>query len=184
MDRKEIYKAMELEKIMMYDEFRTKLDTLELDELEARWIGILELDKEHQVQKHRADWLAMFMWNSTALTVGLAEVARRKEEQRRAEIRRAEAEQKRREDAIYKELSRKKLKFWHASSKHDKESIVRNFFQQSDEFAIEYVRENYQKKLDRIDDQVVLMWFRPFIPPFSLAEEPDMRSMPVIQAAA
>lgn len=183
MDRKEIYKAMELEKIMMYDEFRTKLDTLELDELEARWIGILELDKEHQVQKHRADWLAMFMWNSTALTVGLAEVARRQEEQRRAEIRRAEAEQKRREEEIYNKLSKKKLEFWHASSLYDKKCIIKAFFQQSDEFAREYVRENYQKKLDSMEDMAVLMWFRQFIPPFSLAEVPIDTSIPIAAAA-
>ncbi len=183
MNREEIYKAMELEKIIMYDEFRAKLDNLELDELEARWVGILELDKEHQVQKHRADWLAMFMWNSTALTVGLAEVARRQEEQRRAEIRRAEAEQKRREEEIYKELSKRKLKFWHASSKHDKESIIKNFFQQSDEFAREYVCENYQKRLGRMEDQAVLMWFWKFIPPFSLVEEPVISSIITAQAA-
>ncbi len=183
MDREEIYKAMELEKIIMYDEFRAKLDTLELDELEARWIGILELDKEHLVQKHRADWLAMFMWNSTALTVGLAEVARRQEEQRKAEIRRAEAEQKRREEEIYKELSKRKLKFWHASSKHDKESIIKNFFQQSDEFAREYVCENYQKRLGSMEDQAVLMWFWKFIPPFSLVEEPVISSIITAQAA-
>ena len=76
MDREEIYRAMELEKIIMYDEFRVKLDKLSEEELAARWIGILALDKEHQVKKHRADWLAMFLWNSTALTVGLAEIRR------------------------------------------------------------------------------------------------------------
>ena len=44
MNREEIYRAMELEKIIMYDEFRAKLDKLELNELEARWTGVLELD--------------------------------------------------------------------------------------------------------------------------------------------
>lgn len=39
MNRAEIYKAMELEKIIMYDEFRAKLDSLELDELEAAGSG-------------------------------------------------------------------------------------------------------------------------------------------------
>ena len=51
MNREEIYRAMELEKIIMYDEFRAKLDKLELNELEARWTGVLELDKEHQMTK-------------------------------------------------------------------------------------------------------------------------------------
>lgn len=171
MDREEIYRAMELEKIIMYDEFRVKLDKLSEEELAARWIGILALDKEHQVKKHRADWLAMFLWNSTALTVGLAEIARKKEEQRRAEIRRAETEQKRREEKIYNELSKRKLEFWHASSLYDKECIIKAFFQQSDEFAREYVQKNYQKQLEHMEDQAVLMWFRPFIPPFSISEE-------------
>ena len=94
MTRQEIYKAMELEKIIMYDEFRAKLNKLPQEELEARWIGILELDKEHKIKKHRADWLAMFMWNSTALTVGEGEIARRKEEQRRKAILYTEEEQK------------------------------------------------------------------------------------------
>ena len=183
MNRAEIYKAMELEKIIMYDEFRAKLDSLDLDELEARWIGIQELDQEHQVQKHRADWLAMFMWNSTALTVGLAEIARRKEEQRRSEIRRAEAERKRREDEIRQKLSNLKLKFWHTSSLHDKKSIVKNFLLQSDEFAREYVTETYRKKLDSMEDQAVLMWFWQFIPPFSLAEEPHIAAIPTAKAA-
>ena len=182
MNREEIYRAMELEKIIMYDEFRAKLDKLELNELEARWTGVLELDKEHQMTKRRADWLAMVMWNSTAFTVGEAEIARRREEQRRAEIRRVEAEQKRREEKIYKELSKRKLEFWHASSLHDKKCIIKTFFQQSDEFAREYVSENYQKWLGSMEDQAVLMWFWRFIPPFSLVEEPVISSIITAQA--
>ena len=183
MTRQEIYKAMELEKIIMYDEFRAKLNKLPQEELEARWIGILELDKEHKIKKHRADWLAMFMWNSTALTVGEAEIARRKEEQRRKEILKTEEEQKRKEKEIYQILSKRKLEFWHSSSRHDKECIIHNFFQQSDSFAREYVREDYLHKLEYMEDQAVLMWFWRLLPPFSVPEKTVQPQNSTSQAA-
>ena len=173
MTRQELYRAMEHEKIIMYDEFLAHLERTPLAELTARWTGVLELAKEHEPQKHRADWLSMFMWNSTALTVGEDELARRETERKREKARRAEAERKRKEVETHRELSRKKLSFWHICSAQDRKRLVLNLLPKTDEFYQEYVREHYLTNLGGMSDRMVLFWFWHALPPFSLsAEEP------------
>ena len=48
MTRHELYKAMEQEKIIMYDTFFARLERTPLPELVTRWIGILILDREYR----------------------------------------------------------------------------------------------------------------------------------------
>ena len=93
MTRHELYKAMEQEKIIMYDTFFARLERTPLPELMTRWIGILILDREYRIGTHRAEWLATVMWNSAALTVGEAELARRESERQKETERQAKAEQ-------------------------------------------------------------------------------------------
>ena len=171
MTRQELYKAMEHEKIIMYDEFLAHLNRMPLSELVARWAGVLELAKEHQVRKNRADWLAMFLWNSTALTVGEDELARRERERKLEAIRKANAERKLREEDIRQKLSGKKLSFWRLCSKSDRKRLVENFLPGCDEFYREYVREHYLADLDAMNDPLVLLWFWNALPPFSLSDE-------------
>lgn len=168
MTRQELYRAMEHEKIIMYDEFLAHLERTPLSELTARWAGVLELAKEHEPRKHRADWLSMFMWNSTALTVGEDELARRENERKREEARRAEAEQKRKEEEIRKKLSAQKLSFWHICSALDRKRLVLNYLPQTDDFYQEYVREHYLSDLNAMNDRTVLLWFWHALPPFSI----------------
>ena len=53
MIREQIYKKMEQEKLIMSDRFRRRLDQTGLAELTARWIGVLDLVKEHDVAQQR-----------------------------------------------------------------------------------------------------------------------------------
>ncbi len=168
MTRQELYKAMEHEKIIMYDEFLAHLERTPLLELVTRWFGVLELAKEHNPQKHRADWLAMFMWNSTALTVGEDVLARREAERQRAEARRAEAEQKRQAEEIQQKLSEQKLSFWHMCSECDRKRLVLNYLPQTNDFYQEYVRGHYLPDLGAMSDRMVMLWFWNLLPPFSL----------------
>ena len=171
MTRKELYKAMEREKIILYDEFLAHLERTPLSELAARWAGVLELAKEHQTRKNRADWLAMFLWNSTAWTVGEEELARREAERKREAERRAEAERKRQEEEIHRILTEKKLSFWHLCSETDRKQRVEIFLPQCDEFYRKYVRAHYLADLGGMPDRMVLLWFWNALPPFSLSEK-------------
>ncbi|MDD5598075.1 MAG: hypothetical protein PHV82_09025 [Victivallaceae bacterium] len=168
MTRQELYKAMELEKIILYDEFVSHLKRTPFPELAARWAGVLELAKENQVAKNRADWLAMFMWNSTALTVGEKILAERKESRRREVARKAEAERKMRETEIDEKLSHRKLIFWKHCSEYDRRQLVKNYLPNTDNFYQEYVRENYLDHLNDMSDRMALLWFWNALPPFSL----------------
>lgn len=168
MTREELYKAMEHEKIIMYDEFLAHLERTPLTELVARWVGVLELAKEHEPRKKRADWLSMFMWNSTALTVGEDELERRENERKREAARRDEEEKKRNEEKINAALSVKKLAFWRFCSTKDRKQLVENFLPGCDDFYQEYVREHYLPDLGAMTDRMVLLWFWNALPPFSL----------------
>jgi homoserine trans-succinylase len=156
----------------MYDKFVSHLNRTPLSELAARWVGVLELAKEHEVAKNRADWLAMFMWNSTALTVGDKELAERKEARRREAVRKAEVEQKHQEAEIYKKLSCRKLIFWKHCSEYDRRQLVKNYLPNTDDFYQQYVSENYLDHLNDISDHTALLWFWNALPPFSLESLP------------
>ncbi|MFA6715819.1 MAG: hypothetical protein WC082_12375 [Victivallales bacterium] len=181
MTRQELYKAMECEKIIMYDEFASHLNRTPLSELTARWAGVLELVKEHKPQKKRADWLAMFMWNSTALTVGERVLTEREEARCREAARKAEAKRKMRETEINEKLSRRKLIFWKHCSEHDRRQLVENYLPNTDDFYQEYVRENYLDHLNDMSDRMTLLWFWNALPPFSLESLPF--KMPEAKAA-
>lgn len=167
MNREELYKAMEHRKIIMYDEFVARLERTPWEELEARWTGALELEKEHHPSKNNADWLSMVMWNSTALTVGLDELARRAEEHRKT-LARQEAEQRKKAEAELNErLSRQKLIFWKRLIPVDRRKLVESFMKTQDEFYQEYVRQNYLDHLETMTDRMVTLWFWYALPPFS-----------------
>lgn len=168
MTRQELYKAMEHEKIILYHEFLAHLERTPLAELVARWAGVLELAKAHDVQKRRADWLVMSMWSSTALTVGEDELVRRANKRKRDTSRRIEAELKCREEKIQAILSGKKLAFWRLCSAKDRKTLVENFLPGCDEFYQKYVREHYLADLGGMTDRVVLLWFWNALPPFSI----------------
>lgn len=170
MTRQELYKAMEHEKIIMYEEFLAHLNRTPLAELVARWAGVLELAKEHEIRRNRADWIAMFFWNSTSLTVGEDELIRRMEARKRESQKREAEERKRKEQLIHDKLSTKKLRCWRFMSSADRKRLVEEFLPQTDEFYQEYVREHYLRKLDFMDDRTLLAWFWDAIPPFSLQE--------------
>lgn len=172
MTRRELYNAMEHEKIILYDQFLAHLERTPLSELAARWVGVLELAKEHNPQKHRADWLAMFLWNSAALTVGETELARREAERKREETRRVEAERKRQEEEIRQKLSMEKLSFWRMCTERDRKHLVLNFLPTCDGFYQEYVRKHYLSDLCVMNDRTVLLWFWNALPPFSANTPP------------
>lgn len=167
MTRQELYKAMEQEKIIMVDEFIAHLERTPLAELAARWAGVLELAKEHEPRKRRADWLAMTMWNSTSLTVGEDELARREAGRKREEARRAEKERQRREAEIEENLSRRKLLFWRRCTPFERRQLVENHLPYTNDFCQKFVRENYLEALDAMTEKMVLLWFWHAIPPFS-----------------
>jgi hypothetical protein len=181
MTRQELYKAMESEKIIMYDKFVSHLNRTPLLELAARWAGVLELAKEHEVAKNRADWLAMFMWNSTALTVGEKILAGKKEARRLEAARKAEWECKQREAEIHEKLSHRKLIFWKHCSEYDRRQLVKNYLPNTDDFYQEYIRENYLDHLNDMSDRMALLWFWNALPPFSLESLPFEK--PVARAA-
>lgn len=170
MTRTELYKAMEHEKIIMYDEFLARLNRTPLLELVTRWAGVLELAKAHEIRKRRPDWLAMTMWNSTSLTVGEDELARRAEERRKEAARREEAERKRREQEINDKLSAKKMAYWKQLSSAERRKMIEDYLPQANDFFREYVTENYLKVLDTMSERMVLLWFWSAIPPFTLEE--------------
>jgi len=172
MTRQELYKAMESEKIIMYDKFVSHLNRTPLPELAVRWTGVLELAKEHEVAKNRADWLTMFMWNSTALTVGEKVLAEREEARLHEMARKAEAERKQRETEINEKLSWRKLIFWKHCSEYDRRQLVKNYLPNTDDFYQEYVRENYLDHLNDMSDRMALLWFWNALPPFSLESLP------------
>ena len=172
MTRQELYKALEGEKIIMYDKFVSHLNRTPLPELAARWTGVLELAKEHEIAKNRADWLAMFMWNSSALTVGEKVLAEREEARLHEMARKAEAERKQREAEIHEKLSRRKLIFWKHCSEYDRRQLVKNYLPNTDDFYQEYVRENYLDHLNDMSDRMALLWFWNVLPPFSLESLP------------
>ncbi len=180
MTRQELYKAMEGEKIIMYDEFVSHLNSTSFFELAARWAGVLELAKEHEIAKNRADWLAMFMWNSTAFTIGEKILAKRKEAYHREAARKAEAEREQRKTEIHKKLFRRKLVFWKHCSEYDRRQLVKNYLPNTDDFYQEYVRKNYLDNLNDMSDNMALLWFWNALPPFSLEslqfETPDAKA--------
>ena len=171
MTREELYKAMEHEKIILYDEFLAHLERTPLPELVTRWTGVSALEKEYKPCKNRPDWLAMFLWNSTALTVGEDELVRRETERKREGVRKAEAERKRKEEEEERILTGKKLSFWHLCSERDRRQLVMNLLPKCDEFYQEYVRQHYLGNLRTMNDRMVLLWFWNALPPFSIFEE-------------
>lgn len=167
MNREALYKAMEHRRIIMYDEFVAHLERTPLQELEARWTGALELEKEHRPGKNKADWLSMVMWNSTALTVGQDELERR-ETERKKMLARQEAEQHQKAEAeLHERLSRQKLIFWKRLIPTDRKKLVESFLPTQNEFYQEYVRENYLNHLAAMTDRMVLLWFWYALPPFA-----------------
>lgn len=172
MNRDALYKAMEHRRIILYDEFVARLERTPLEELEARWTGALELEKEHRPRQNKADWLSMVMWNSTALTVGRDEMARR-ETERKKTLAREEAEQRKKAEAeLHERLSRQKLIFWKRLMPSDRKKLVESFLSTRDDFYQEYVRENYLNHLDSMTDRMVLLWFWYALPPFTEVEIP------------
>lgn len=172
MTRQELYKAMEREGLIMYDEFLARLNTTPLPELVARWAGILELAKEYEIQRRRPEWISMFIWNSTALTVGEDELERRAEQKKREEAQRREEERKRQNKLIHDKLAVKKLQCWRKTSSADRRRLINEFLPETDDFFQEYVQENYINHLDSMSDRTLLQWFWDAIPPFSLIGQP------------
>ena len=173
MTRQELYKSMEREKIIMSDRLRKRLDQTDLSELHARWIGVLDLANEHKPFKRRADWLAKIFWNSTALTVGEDELARREAEKKRIAEQQAEQKRKKLEEELRQQLSEKKLAFWHSCSSAEQLEIAGNYSRSIGGFFQEFVEENYLDDLSNMSDNSVLMFFWSAIPPFSLTKETE-----------
>ena len=171
MTRQELYKSMEREKIIMSDRLRKRLDQTNLEELYARWVGVLDLANEHKPLKRRADWLARIFWNSTALTVGEDELARREAEKNRIAEQQEELKRKKLEEELRQLLSEKKLAFWHSCSTAEQLEIAGNYTISVGGFFQEFVEERYLYDLANMDDSSVLLFFWNAIPPFSLAKE-------------
>ena len=171
MTRNELYKSMEREKIIMSDRLRKRLDQTDLSELHARWIGVLDLANEHKPLKRRADWLAKIFWNSTALTVGEDELARRETEKKRIAEQQAELKRKKLEEELRQQLSEKKLAFWHSCSVAEQLEIAENYSSSIGGFFQEFVEERYLHDIADMDDNSVLTFFWSAIPPFSLAKD-------------
>ena len=171
MTRQELYKSMEREKIIMSDRLRKRLDQTDLSELHARWIGVLDLANEHKPFKRRADWLAKIFWNSTALTVGEDELARREAEKKRIADQQAELKRKKIEEELRRLLSEKKLAFWHSCSVAEQLEIAENYSSSIGGFFQEFVEECYLHDIANMDDNSVFTFFWSAIPPFSLAKD-------------
>ena len=170
MIREKIYKEMEREKIIMSDRFRQRLDQTGLAELTARWIGVLDLVKEHQPRVRRAEWMARILWNTTALTVGKEimdnELQRRKQA---AE----EEEKKRREEAVERELSEKKLAFWRSWSPEEKRKVIAGYIDNIGGCFQKYVEKNCLNRLESMDSRTVLLFFWGAIPPFAVVKKEE-----------
>lgn len=169
MNREELYREMEQRRIIMDDVFAARLERTPWKELEARWTGALELEKEHR-PKRKADWLALIMWNSTALTVGLDELERRAAEQRKMRARLEKERRQKAEQKLHACLSRKKLTFWKRLSVNDRRILIETFMPTQDEFYQKCVRESFLDNLAEMADRIVLLWFWHALPPFSDAE--------------
>ena len=170
MTREKIYKDMEREKIIMSERFRRRLDQTCITELTARWIGVLDLVKEHQPRQRRAEWMARILWNSTALTVG-TEIL--KNELRRQKQTAYEEEKKRREEAEERDLSERKLAFWHLCSAEEKRKIITSYSSSVGGYFQTYVEKSCLNRLDRMSDRSVLIFFWSAIPPFTLPKKTE-----------
>ena len=168
MIREQIYKKMEQEKLIMSDRFRRRLDQTGLAELTARWIGVLDLVKEHQPRVRRAEWMARILWNPTALTVG-KEI--RDNELRRRKLAAEEDERKRREEAVERELSEKKLAFWRSWSPEEKRKVIAGYINNIGGCFQKYVEKNCLTRLESMDNRTVLLFFWGAIPPFSIVKK-------------
>lgn len=168
MTRKELYCWMEREHLLLTGALYRNLQRTPLEELIKRWLGVLELAKDYEPQRH-AQWLAMFFWNSAALTVGEIKFTNLQAEQNRKKLQEEEQIRLRKEKETEAILSEHKLLTWRNTP--DKRKLIQQNCIHFHPSYQQWLHEKYldsNRDLETLSGKEVLLSFWNLIPPFTM----------------